>query len=100
MTAGNLYSVAVDRRARRPRSRAVRWVVRLLGGLILEGEDPGMPDLSPVVYRVPVRERSSGRIVHVEDCGGDEAAARDGYRRLARELAEMDPEAFRARYGI
>ena len=72
----------------------------MLGGLISEGVDPGMPDVSPTVYRVAVRERSSGREVHVEDCGGDEEAAGDAYVRLVRELTEMEPDAFRSGYDI
>ena len=74
--------------------------MRLLGGLISEGADPGMPDVSPAVYRVTVRDRSSQQPVHVEDCGGDETAAHDAYVRLVRELAEMEPDTFRSEYQI
>jgi hypothetical protein len=98
--ANRVYSVAFEMRARSRRDRTLRWAARFLGALMVEGADPGEPDASSVVYRVVVRDRASGRAIKVEEYPGDEAAAQEAYRRLARQLASMEPDEFRGEYRL
>jgi hypothetical protein len=91
------FQATIERREAPPTKRVVALIADLAAGR-LDATDPPF-DISRYRYRIRVRDRLVGKVVHEQVGKGDEAGARESFRHIEEDLDGMNVAEFSKEYN-